>query len=256
MSLVLNMVGGGSGGSGPSASDAILTVTVATGSTVTITKGGVTLTPTMWAQAADPTLDCALFIVAPNLFDAVNAWTVTATLPNNNTITGTVVIDTNKQYYLRLVALYFISDGVKVGNNPFSVYGGSGEEFTDMRFVAFRCGSLENTVFYTNNVVDLTSFNTLYVNIPHASFRYYLRFGVATAKNSSVSGENPNPFNSSLTIGTLGEVTNINSDRTVSLDLTSLSGNYYLGFTITYTSDGVSSPFKKGGFAVKKLYLV
>lgn len=97
MSYVFNMVGGGSGSGGPSASDAILTVTVPTGSTVTMTKGGVTLTPTMWVQAADPTLDCALFVISPSLFDAQNPWTVTATL-GTNTASDTVTISTNKQY--------------------------------------------------------------------------------------------------------------------------------------------------------------
>lgn len=98
MSYVFNMVGGGSGGGGgPSASDAILTVTVPTGSTVTATKGGVTLTPTMWVQAADATMDCALFVIQPSLFDAQNAWTVTSTL-SGDTASGTVTIDSNEQY--------------------------------------------------------------------------------------------------------------------------------------------------------------
>ena len=98
MSLVFNMVGGSSGGgSGPSASDAILTVTVPTGSTVTAVKGGVTLTPTMWVQAADATLDCALFVIAPAQFDATVPWTVTATL-STESATATVLIDSNKQY--------------------------------------------------------------------------------------------------------------------------------------------------------------
>ena len=101
MSYVFNMVGGSGGGSGPSASDAILTVTVPTGSTVTATKGGVTLTPTMWVQAADPTLDCALFVIASSLFDSVNAWTVTATL-GTDTASDTVTIDSNEQYDMRL----------------------------------------------------------------------------------------------------------------------------------------------------------
>ena len=92
MSYVFNMVGGGSGGGGPTSSDAILTVTVPTGSTVTMTKGGVTLTPTMWVLAADATLDCALFVISPSLFDAVNAWTVTATSGENTASTTIITV--------------------------------------------------------------------------------------------------------------------------------------------------------------------
>ena len=81
--------------------NAILTATVPTGSTVTMTKGGVTLTPTMWVQAADSTLDCALFEIPANMFDSQNAWTVTATL-GTDTASNTVTIGTNKQYDLFL----------------------------------------------------------------------------------------------------------------------------------------------------------
>ena len=114
MSYVFNMVGGGSGGgSGPSASDAILTVTVPTGSTVTMTKGGVTLTPTMWVQAADNTLDCALFVIPPSLFDAVNAWAVTATRGTTDTASDTITIDSNKEYDMVLkYSIFLFNDGV------------------------------------------------------------------------------------------------------------------------------------------------
>jgi hypothetical protein len=103
---------GGGGGGGPSASDAILTVTVPTGSTVTATKGGTTLTPTIWVQAADPTLDCALFVISPSLFDSVNPWTVAATL-GTRTASTTVLITTNKEYDVKLVyTRYIVQDGV------------------------------------------------------------------------------------------------------------------------------------------------
>lgn len=105
--MILVVGGGSGGGGGPSASDAILTVTVPTGSTVTATKGGVTLTPTMWVQAADATQDCALFVIAPAQFDSVNPWTVTATL-DTESATATVLIDSNKQYDVELSYHYFL----------------------------------------------------------------------------------------------------------------------------------------------------
>lgn len=93
--------GTGGGGGGPTTSDAILTVTVPTGSTVTMTKGGITLTPTMWVQAADPTLDFALFVIAPSLFDSQNAWTVTATLMDL-IATDTIIINASYEYNMNL----------------------------------------------------------------------------------------------------------------------------------------------------------
>ena len=100
MIFVVGSSGGGSGG--PSSSDAILTVTVPTGSAVTMTKGGITLTPTMWVQAADNTLDCALFVIAPSMFDSTTPWTVTAT-SGTDSATTTVLIDSNKQYDIELI---------------------------------------------------------------------------------------------------------------------------------------------------------
>lgn len=94
------VVGGGSGGSLKD-TDAILTVTVPTGSTVTAAKGGTTLPPTMWVQAADATLDCALFSIPAAQFDATTPWTVTATL-GTDSATATVLIDSNKQFDLEL----------------------------------------------------------------------------------------------------------------------------------------------------------
>ena len=99
---------GGSGG--PSASDAILTVTVPTGSTVTATKGGITLTPTMWVQAADNNLDFALFVISPSLFDSQNAWTVTATLVTDSA-SDIVTIDAAAEYEM------ILSYGVYLFNN-------------------------------------------------------------------------------------------------------------------------------------------
>lgn len=96
--MIFNMVGGGGGGL--KNTDAVLIVSVPTGSTVTATKGGVTLTPTIWVQNADNTLDTAIFIVKASTFDS-NAWTVAATL-GTSTASTTVVIDSAKEYELEL----------------------------------------------------------------------------------------------------------------------------------------------------------
>ena len=60
---------------GLSESDAILRVTAPTGSTFTATKNGVTLTPKIWVQGTDNSLDTAIYIIPPSSFDA-NAWFV------------------------------------------------------------------------------------------------------------------------------------------------------------------------------------
>ena len=258
MSYVFNMVGGGSGGGGPTSSDAILTVTVPTGSTVTMTKGGVTLTPTMWVQAADATLDCALFVIGSSLFDSQNAWTVTAS-KNGTTASETVTISSNKQYDLTIeLALYFIRNGSEVGTNAFAKKNGSGEKFTVDGNVAYKCTSSSNTVYYTADLVDVSGFSAMTVVIPKASFKYSLRFGLtATKQNIDTSNFNINFEGGVETIGTgSSTVTDITTDTPVNLDLSNVSGSYYLGFSISYGgTSGIASGFGNGGFAVKDYYL-
>lgn len=80
--------------------DAVLIVTVLTGSTVTATKNGVTLTPTIWTQSADNTLDSAIFSIPSSTFDT-NAWTVTATL-SGEIYSDTIIINASYEYNMEV----------------------------------------------------------------------------------------------------------------------------------------------------------
>ena len=105
------LIFGGSGGGGPTASDAILTVTAPAGSTVTATKGGTSLTPTMWTAAADATQECALFVITATQFDATTPWTVTIS-DGTNTASDTILIGSNKQYGISLdYNLWLVKNG-------------------------------------------------------------------------------------------------------------------------------------------------
>lgn len=112
--MIFDMTRRVSGGGGPTSSDAILTVTVPTGSTVTMTKGGVTLTSMMWVKAADNTHDIALFFISQTLFDSINAWTINAA-KNGDTGSATIIIDDNIEYEVSieyLTYIYLLSLGI------------------------------------------------------------------------------------------------------------------------------------------------
>lgn len=233
------------GGSGPSASDAILTVTVPTGSTVTATKGGTTLTPTMWVQAADATLDCALFVIGPSLFDAVNPWTVTATLLTD-TASDTVMISSNKQYDIKLIYEYmFVKNGVLNTLFPWYIdettHTGSSitQESGAVRFVT---GGNITTVFSTQNPVDLTDYTALRMTvISGASYRggnYMPCIGVG--RNRPTSGGTP------ASISGIDAFTLLNTQTgaiqgTYTVDISALNGLYYvdlvLGGSVTITGE-------------------
>lgn len=182
------LIFGGGGGSGPSASDAILTVTVPTGSTVTMTKGGTTLTPTMWVQAADPTLDCALFVIAPSMFDAVNAWTVTATL-GTDTASDTVLITSNKEYEIMLSFTFWL---YYYGNTKDAVTGGWANSHGGGSDVKMNTDNIEiyqvatsgrGASVYSTNRIDFTDYSTIHFIFTNSAASTYTKGGVSDATN-------------------------------------------------------------------------
>lgn len=232
------VVGGGSGGGGgPTASDAILTVTVPTGSTVTATKGGTSLTPTLWTAAADASLDCALFVIPPAQFDSTTPWTVTAT-SGTATSSGTVTIDSNKQYDLTLDFNYWlVKHGTLVGTFTKSTYANltQSDDFVLMSITGKNYGRIT-----TQSAVDFTGFSTLkivfmrdddgkYGQSWHGS-TYYPSMGYgATAPSSDTS---PNfaayvPLNSSI---------GVISDKTITLDITSQNGSRFVSVLLSGSS--------------------
>lgn len=226
MSLVLNMVGGGFGGSLKD-TDAILTVTVPTGSTVTATKGGTSLTPTMWVQAADATLDCALFVIAPAQFDSVNPWTVTATL-GTDTTTATVTIDSNKQYDLSMAAKWFIRDGVLV-DSSFGIFGN----------VTASQGSGVYTIQTTSNdtgglksaSVDLSRFTTIVLDLS-TGCQSWKGTGVPTVgygTNIRLSGDTVAGFTGSTYLNSA--TGNIGQGR-YTVDVSAVDGSYEVACSV------------------------
>ena len=218
--------GGTGGGGGPTTSDAILTVTVPTGSTVTMTKGGVTLTPTMWVQAADNTLDCALFVIGPSLFDAQNAWTVTASLSDDQA-TDEVTIDAAEQYALELSYATYL---YKAGNTYDALTGG------------WALAAATGSATYTNNttagqmevtVADVSSYQSFLHTVSKITLTGYSRLGCraknVTNKTLRLCISASNARDAAVTAGTLIE--NASSDFvTFTLDISTYTGDYYVGF--------------------------
>ena len=227
---------GGSGG--PSSSDAILTVTVPTGSTVTATKGGTTLTPTMWVQAADATLDCALFVIAPAQFDSVNPWTVTATL-GTRTESDTVIISTNKQYSVEIDFYYlFSADGDYTGQwSAKAWWSDSNNRVTPSLTIN------TNLIFGITNGTSSAKVGTVLNSSPLPLSKGTIRYTWNSCSLSGTSVIRPvvlTPFADSYTVVTQSNLITPDAE-TDSLDISALSsGNYYFGFKL-YTANGSAS---------------
>lgn len=233
MSIVCNMVGGGGGLKN---TDAVLIVSVPTGSTVTATKNGVTLTPTIWVQNADNTLDTAIFIVKASTFDS-NPWTVTATL-GTETASDTVVIDTNSEYDLELLYGFYLYNN---GDQRTAVTGG-------WSYVAFLSGSGYNagtlntayngTTCYlsangttqqisavTVNKIDVTNYRALRCEVSDFVFAgsgYHDLSLVSSRGNASSPAAR----------------VKIDSTGTFAVDVSSITGSYYIGLYLNSGSSG------------------
>lgn len=101
MSKTINSYYFTGGGGGLDAGSALLSVTVPSGYTVTATKDGITVLPSLWLAGEDASTSVALIVFAQSQFDSTNPWTITAT-DGTGTTTDTILIATNREYELNL----------------------------------------------------------------------------------------------------------------------------------------------------------
>lgn len=234
MSLVFNMVGGGGGKLKDT--DAVLIVTVSTGSTVTTTKGDIILTPTMWVKAADQTLDCAIFSIPASQFDSTNPWTVTATL-GTKIASATVLISENAEYDIELSYGFYLYNN---GNQYTAVTGGwSYAEFLDAGY--YSVGNL-NTAYngttcylsasgpqkqisaVTVNKIDVTNYNSLRIEVSNYTF---VDTGYRNLSLVSSRGGVSSP----------AAQVQISSTGIYAVDISTITGSYYIGL---YLNSGTS----------------
>lgn len=214
----------GSGGS-LQATDAILRVVAPAGSTVTISKGGVSKSDLGHENADDNTLYDYYFIIHQSQFDSINAWTITAT-DGVDTATDTIIINAADEYDVVLLYTFYLYNS---GNEYTSLTGGFeylailGGSYTEVAPVknasSIRLapsGSSKQSSAVTVNGIDLTDYSTLYVNI--------------TEFDNTGSGYHDFIVKSSRTSGTtFAGDTQIDNTGVFSIDVSSLSGSYYIG---------------------------
>ena len=226
MSLTLNMVGGGGG---LSDTDALLRVQAPAGSVVTITKGSLTKTDHGHENADDHTLYDYYFIIHQSQFDSQNAWTVTATL-GSDTSSKTVIINAADEYDVTLTygTLYHAGDtsgwtnlAWKADSNASGAAATIAYNSSDMTITQSAANS---SITYHTNSVDLTGYSTLKCTVSSwtsnsTSFNGLYIF-------SSVSSTST-PYDSAKVARTLKA--SGTGAQTITVDVSSLSGSYYVG---------------------------
>ena len=238
-------VQGTASGGGVSNTDAILVATVSHGASASMTKQGVAtpIEATEWEVAEDGTVDYALFVIPPSLFDSQNKWSVTATgLASPEEIT----IDESKQYSLDLrSAFYLYKDGstetttsgglraTKIrGNGTYSLDETTGNVLTANATFSSGTNALA-MLYWTVNKIDITNYDTLHIYLNSVVYgtgvsRLIPRFGILSAQPSS-SDLSDNWFKA---VGYL----NSGDDQEYTLSLKGNSGEYYIGFGLGATT--------------------
>ena len=241
-SLVLNMVGGGGGGL--SATDALLRVRAPAGSTVTITKGGVTKSDAGHENADDHTVYDYYFIIHQSQFDSVNAWTVTATL-NGDTASDTIIINAADEYDMELsynLKLYWDGvQGVPLQQGTETTYGGQAGTvtFNADHIYLYYPNATKWSIIVTTNSVDFSGYSTLYVEVETLSKP---SGGTYVAAKLADTRPNANMWNSTgayaVTDNLLSSLT-VNTRQTLSLDISNVNQSAYMGFiTESWESKG------------------
>lgn len=242
------VVGGGGGGKLKD-TDAVIVATVPTGSTVTATKGGTTLTPTMWVKATDSTLDCAIFSIPASQFDSTTPWTVTATL-GTETASETVLITTNKEYEVELsYSLYLYNNGdlctAVTGGWSYAAFLNTSNYSAGTLNTAHNgttCYLSANGVnkqisAVTVNKIDVTNYNALRIEVSDYTFAGsgYRELDLVSSRGSASSP---------------AAQVRIESTGIFDVDVSSITGSYYIGLYLNSGSAGSCAI----GFT--KMYLV
>jgi len=245
MSLTMNMVGGG--GSGIPGNRAVLVARIPSGSTVTATKGGMTLTPMMWVSETYPDYDIALFVFTPAQFDSTTPWTITAT-DGTNTASGTVLITANKEYEIELTYYDWL---YHQGNTMDAVTGGyevrgqyfSGSGFTpiapdivyqdDKALLTFHSGS---GYWRTVNSIDMTNYTTLKALLditPMTSTNGHIYFGLESLWTATYWGDQ---LSAHALLRDYAGSTGV-TGAVVAVDISSISGNKWVLIGNNYGMD-------------------
>ena len=227
---MIGRVNAGGGGS-LQATDAILRVIAPAGSTVTISKGGVSKSDAGQENAADNTLYDYYFIIHASQFDSVNPWTVTATL-GGDTASDTVIIDSADEYDVVLdYGNFFFVNGNWGNLAPIkelnSTTGATGSFSISGDLLVLQGGAVTSSssgtaVFTpTSGIIDLTNFSTYYVIVDSTSGgTNSSRVATLCVSSTEVGSMEATPSYTSIPKTT--------TQTRYAIDVSNLNGEYYL----------------------------
>lgn len=223
--MIINMAGGGGG---LKDTNAVLIVNIPTGSNVTAEKGVLAITPTIWTKSSDSRIDCAIFNILSSQFDSINPWIITAT-KGTETVSLEILVTTNKEYELTLNYGYIYDRGEinpMAGDLVSGWNAGATPTRTKLPDSYYMKGTGTgsagaNGTTVTSNLINVTEYNTLCIVFSAFSTSGSTLSNIYFGLTSDRSSLFPDSMRWS------GRPT---PNEVISLDISSISGNYYIGF--------------------------
>lgn len=247
MSVTINRSGGG-GGSIQS-TDALVRVVTDYGSSVSVTAGGTTKNLKPLVIIGDTDHSCYYDLVKPGAFSST-ARSYSVTL-GGNTVSDTLVVNAageytkpisfwNGEFYLDGNQYPEITGGWSARNTRYSTYDeGTIHAVTpDFDTSGSTMVASVNTKTYTdvsgsvqtNNAIDLTEYSTITFTVTHTYSDYRRRVFYFVTATDTAPGDVFSPAVQTVST-TAGE-------QTITLDVSGLTGSYYVGFNLIANGAG------------------
>ena len=237
MSLVLNLTGGGSGNI--LATDAIIRVIAPYGTSISVSIGGSSKALTPITISGTQSENCYYDIIKQSAFGTA---TITATL-GNDTVTETVSVSAAGEYTVTISFWYgqlyasgnqytehtggWVAKNVKTTvsgqtvNAVYPVLDLSGS--TMIASVSSSGGSNNSGSVLTTNKIDLTDFDTI---------TYVVSITYSNARGVTFYATSVNSAGDSAFSADVSQTTYDSGNQTITLDVSALSGEYYVGFNL------------------------
>lgn len=150
--------------------------------------------------------------------------------------------------------ILLINNGI-VQSNPFSVFNGTATTFKTVGSV-FRAAITKDIAAYFDNKIDFSEINSLEIALAGGRTAYNITFGLISTKTSFSASSGSEGNKNIFTTASTTFKGNPLSAETKSIDVSKVSGSYYLGMTMVATGAFVDENYAQGGCDISKIELI
>ena len=145
---------------------------------------------------------------------------------------------------------FVLRNGVFNSTYPFQVYGGDGEIVSGNNAAIFKIHNNGYLTLYALTKLDVSKKSAIEITVSGGKSAYNVRFGLVSAK-VSIDEQHENIFN--VASVTFTPTSNSITSAKKTIDVSALSGEYWLGCTVEGSGGIDDSVYGKGGVSVEDI---